>query len=79
MDETAPIRITSVMGVTRALLATVGVDEAVHVLTAEFGWDATFQALSLMRGEDAEQAFALTWQQLLTDPFERDLRYRDRV
>ena len=34
-----PIRLTSVMGVARALLSTFDAREAVEVLIIEFGWD----------------------------------------
>lgn len=62
-----PIRLTSVMGVARALLATFDAHEAVEVLVLEFGWDVSFQALLLLRGDDAEQALLLTAERLLTD------------
>lgn len=73
MDDTAP-RITSVMGVARALLSTVGVDDAVEVLVLEFGWDLAFQSLALLSGDDAAEAFAACWTHLLTSPFENELR-----
>lgn len=73
MDRSAP-RITSVMGVARALLSTVEVSETVEVLITEFGWDLTFQALSLLRGEDAMEAFQLAWEHLLVGPMETELR-----
>lgn len=73
MDRPAP-RLTSVMGVARALLATLDTRESVAVLMAEFGWDATFQALALLRGDGAEEAFAVAWEQLLTQPMEQQLR-----
>ncbi|MDX1621872.1 MAG: hypothetical protein R3320_12820, partial [Nitriliruptorales bacterium] len=61
-------RITSVMGVARALLATVSPYESVEVLIAEFGWDMTFQALALLRGDGADEAFGLAWEHLVTAP-----------
>lgn len=73
MPEKSP-RLTSVMGVARALLATVDVDDAVEVLIVEFGWDLAFQALALLRTPEAEQAFARTWEHLLTAPFAHELR-----
>lgn len=73
MDRSAP-RITSVMGVARALLATVSTYESVDVLIAEFGWDMTFQALALLRGDGADEAFGLAWERLLTDPVADDMR-----
>jgi uncharacterized membrane protein YqgA involved in biofilm formation len=66
-------RITSVMGVARALLATVDEHETVEVMTAEFGWDVSFQALALLRGEDAARAFGLVWERLVTQDLVRDL------
>lgn len=70
MDPVRP-RVTSVMGVARALLATIDLEDAVDVLVSEFGWDVTFQALSRLRGRDAERAFAVVWEQLLTGPIRR--------
>lgn len=72
MDRPAP-RITSVMGVARALLATVSAYESVEVLIAEFGWDMTFQALALLRGDGADEAFGLAWEHLLTEPVSQDM------
>lgn len=62
-----PIRLTSVMGVARALLATFEPHEAVEVLIIEFGWDVSFQALLLLRGDQAERALLLAMERLLTD------------
>ncbi len=73
MDRPAP-RLTSVMGVARALLSTVSADETVEILIAEFGWDQTFQALALLRGDDAARGFAVAWEHLLTGPVTDDLR-----
>lgn len=67
-------RLTSVMGVARALLATVDEPETVEVLIAEFGWDVTFQALALLRGEAASRAFGLAWEHLVIDDVDRELR-----
>ena len=72
MDQ--PLRLTSVMGVARALLATVAVDDAVEILLSEFGFDASLQALSLLRGDDAASAFAACWTSLLTDEIRFQLR-----
>lgn len=69
-----PLRLTSVMGVARALISTVDVAEAVEILTGEFGWDVTFQALALLQGEDVETAFGLVWTELLTAPLVDELR-----
>ncbi len=60
-------RLTTVMGVARAVLATVGPADAARVLVDEFGWDAAFQALALLRGDDARQAFGATWTTLVLD------------
>lgn len=75
MNRPAP-RLTAVLGVTRAMIATLGPQDAVTVLLAEFGWDATFQALSMLRGEEASEAFGLVWQQLLFEQIQGDLDLR---
>ncbi|MGH3440749.1 MAG: hypothetical protein ACRDUY_01640 [Nitriliruptorales bacterium] len=72
MDRPAP-RLTAVLGVARAVLETLALEDAVDVLVAEFGWDTTFQTLALLRGEQAGRAFAVTWERLLVDPIRRDL------
>ena len=74
-----PLRLTSVMGVARALLATVSTEDAVEILVGEFGWDATFQACSLLRGDQAEDAFAVCWQRLVTEPIAVELRHVPRL
>lgn len=66
-------RLTAVLGVTRAMLTTLGPEAAVGVLISEFGWDTTFQALALIRSADATRAFGLTWEMLLLAPLEREL------
>lgn len=66
-------RLTSVMGVARTLLSLVDAPEAVEVLIGEFGWDLVFQALALLRGEAAGEAFGLAWEHLVTDAVRRDL------
>jgi hypothetical protein len=58
-------RLTTVMGVARAVLATVGAQAGVRALLDEYGWDRTFQALALLRGQQANLAFGLAWQSLL--------------
>lgn len=68
------MRLTTVMGVGRALLATAGTSTSVDVLVDQFGWDATFQALALLRGTDAATAFGETWELLLVDEVGRELR-----
>lgn len=72
MERPAP-RLTAVLGVTRAMIATLGAEDAVTVLVAEFGWDATFQALAMLRGEEARTAFGVCWEQLILAPFQREL------
>jgi len=52
-------RLSSVAGVARALIATVGVRDAVDILIAQFGWDVAFSACSLLEGPDAGAAL---WQ-----------------
>jgi hypothetical protein len=60
-------RLTTVMGVGRAVLAAVGPVDGVQVLTDEFGWDATFQALAVLRGDEAREAFGVAWSALVLD------------
>jgi hypothetical protein len=60
-------RLTTVMGVARAVLTTVRPEHAVPVLVDEFGWDATFQALAVLGGEDAREAFGVAWSALVLD------------
>lgn len=55
MEPAAP-RLRSIAGVARALIATVGVDEAVTVLTSHFGWDTTFLAFATLEGPEAARA-----------------------
>lgn len=61
-------RLTTVMGVARAVLATVGPRDGVRALIDEFGWDATFNALALLRGDLARTAFGEAWCALVLDP-----------
>lgn len=60
-------RLTTVMGVARVVLSAVGPTDAVSVLTDEFGWDATFQALAVLRGAEARAAFGVAWSALVLD------------
>ncbi len=69
-----PPRLTAVLGVVKAMLATLGPEDALDVLLAEFGWDVTFSTLALIREPVAQRAFGLAWQRLLLDPIEADLR-----
>lgn len=70
--DSAP-RLTAVMGVAHALLATLTPGEAAEVLLAEFGWDVSFQVLLLLPGQEARRAGGLVWESLLLDPLEREL------
>ena len=73
-----PIRLSSVMGVARAMLSTFSPEEATEVMVLEFGWDVTFQALLLLRGDEAEQALLRTLELLVTADVDDDLRSMDR-
>ena len=55
--EQAP-RLTSIAGVARALIATVGVDDAVGILISQFGWDVAFSALARL---DCPEASVALW------------------
>ena len=55
MDNSPP-RLASITGVARALMATVGVEEAVNILTVQFGWDVAFNALAGLDGPEAGRA-----------------------
>jgi hypothetical protein len=63
-------RLTTLMGIARAALTTVGPESAARVLIDEHGWDATFHALALLRGDDARTAFGRTWSELVFDDLE---------
>ncbi len=75
MSAPAP-RLTAVIGLSRALLDTLGAREAAEVLVNEFGWDLAFQALALVRGDGTDEAFGLVWQQLVFDQLREDVRPR---
>lgn len=67
MERQRQPRLSSISGVARALIATVGVDDAVMILTTQFGWDTAFIALARL---DAPEAAAALWratEQLLCD------------
>ncbi len=72
MDGPAP-RLVALLGVARAMLSTLGPRDALSMLLAEFGWDATLQLLALLRGDEAAAAFGMCWEQLLLGPLARDL------
>ncbi|MGI9018553.1 MAG: hypothetical protein ACR2HR_15870 [Euzebya sp.] len=63
MDDRTP-RLRSISGVARALIATVGVDEAVSILVAQFGWDTAFLALAHVTGDDGARALWLCLERL---------------
>jgi hypothetical protein len=65
-------RLTSIAGVARALIATVGVEEGVAILTAQFGWDVAFSAIARLEGPDACSALFRTVEQLLADDLTTD-------
>lgn len=56
MESSLP-RLTSISGVARALMATVGTEDAVDILVAQFGWDVAF--LAMARIENPEAGVAL--------------------
>lgn len=66
-------RLTTIMGVARAVLATVGPRDAARVLVDEFGWDATFLALALLKGDDARETFGEVWSALALDAVHEDV------
>lgn len=66
-------RLTSIAGVARALIATVGVDDAVGILISQFGWDVAFSALARLDCPEASVALwrsveALTLEESEADP-----------
>lgn len=60
-------RLSSISGVARALIATVGVDDAVTILTTQFGWDTAFVALARLEAPEASSALWRATEQLLCD------------
>lgn len=65
--ENATPRLRSIAGVARALIATVGVDEAVTILVSQFGWDVAFTALSHLDGPEGAHAMWLALEQDVFD------------
>lgn len=49
-------RLSSISGVARALIATIGVDEAVSILVTQFGWDVAFNALAKIDSAEGTEA-----------------------
>jgi len=60
-------RLSSISGVARALIATVGVDDAVTILTTQFGWDTAFIALARLELPEAATALWRATEQLVCD------------
>lgn len=60
-------RLSSISGVARALIATIGVDDAVTILTTQFGWDTAFIALARLEVPEATTAMWKATEQLLCD------------
>ena len=60
-------RLSSISGVARALIATVGVDDAVNILTTQFGWDTAFVALASLELPEAGPALWKATEQLVCD------------
>lgn len=60
-------RLSSIAGVARAILATVGVEEGVEILVSQFGWDTAFTALSRLESEDAHAALWIAVEHLCGD------------
>lgn len=69
--EPAP-RLTSIAGVARALIATVGVDDAVGILISQFGWDVAFSALSRLDCPEASVALWRSVEMLTVDEPDTD-------
>ena len=60
-------RLSSISGVARALIATVGVEDAVVILTTQFGWDIAFVALAQLETPEASAALWKATERLLCD------------
>ena len=65
MDHVTP-KLRSITGVARALIATVGVEEAVTILLTQFGWDIAFSAVSHVDGPEGARAMWLTLERVGT-------------
>ena len=57
-------RLKSITGVSRALIGTIGVRDAVAVLIAQFGWDLTFCAVSYIPDDEGKEALWVTLEAL---------------
>ena len=60
-------RLSSISGVARALMATVGVDDAVTILITQFGWDTAFIALARLEVPEAAVGLWRATEQLVCD------------
>ena len=60
-------RLSSISGVARALIATVGIDDAVTILTTQFGWDTAFIALARLEVPEAAVGLWRATEQLVCD------------
>lgn len=69
--ESAP-RLSSIAGVARALIATVGVDDGVSILIGQFGWDTTFSALARIEAPEASVAMWRSVEILVCDDLPAD-------
>lgn len=69
--ESAP-RLSSIAGVARALIATVGVDDAVGILIAQFGWDVTFSALARLDSPEASVGMWRAVELMVVDEIDPD-------
>ena len=67
MERPRQPRLSSISGVARALIATIGVDDAVTILTTQFGWDTAFIALARLEAPEAGTALWKATEQLLRD------------
>ena len=67
MERPSQPRLSSISGVARALIATIGVDDAVTILTTQFGWDTAFIALARLEVPEATTAMWKAAEQLLCD------------
>jgi hypothetical protein len=52
-------RLSSITGVSRALMVTVGVEDAVDILIGQFGWDLAFQALAALDTDEGLTALGI--------------------
>lgn len=60
-------RLTTLMGVARALMATLDDRDVVRILVAEYGWESSFLAMAMMKGDDASRVFGRLWEELLAE------------